>query len=52
MDEPQGYYLTWHKHIDDISFQWQETQGANDFSDAPAVLIRKALNAAAPAKMR
>jgi hypothetical protein len=42
-------FFRWHKHIDDISFQWQETQGANDFSDAPAVLIRKALNAAAPA---
>jgi hypothetical protein len=36
-------FYRWHKHIDDFSFQWQERQKANDFSDAPQVLIRKGL---------
>jgi len=38
-------FFRWHKHIDDISFQWQETQSPNDFSDAPSVLIRDGFNA-------
>lgn len=42
-------FFRWHKHVDDISFQWQEQQSANDFSDAPNVQIRKGLNGAVPA---
>lgn len=41
-------FFRWHKHIDDISFQWQEQQAPNDFSDAPQVLMRKGLNGATP----
>jgi len=41
-------FFRWHKHIDDISFQWQERQAPNDFSDAPQVLMRKGLNGATP----
>src|SRR6266516_1123053 len=41
-------FFRWHKHIDDISSTWQETQDPNDFSDAPQVLIRKGLNGATP----
>lgn len=40
-------FFRWHKHIDDISFLWQEQQPPNDFSDAPQVLIRKGLSGAA-----
>ncbi|MBV9229998.1 MAG: hypothetical protein JOZ18_11845 [Chloroflexi bacterium] len=42
-------FFRWHKHIDDISFLWQEHQPANDFSDAPHVRIRKGLHGATPA---
>ena len=41
-------FFRWHKHIDDISFKWQEHQAPNDFSDAPQVLMRKGLNGATP----
>jgi tyrosinase len=42
-------FFRWHKHIDDISFNWQEKrQAAYDFSDAPGVLLRKGLSGAAP----
>ena len=41
-------FFRWHKHIDDISFQWQEHQTPNDFSDAPQVQMRKGLNGATP----
>ena len=41
-------FFRWHKHIDDISFKWQEQQAPNDFSDAPQVLMRKGLNGATP----
>lgn len=36
-------FYRWHRHIDDFSFQFQESQPPNDFSDAPDVLIRSAL---------
>ncbi|HEU4965263.1 MAG TPA: tyrosinase family protein [Bacilli bacterium] len=32
-------FWRWHKHIDDISYAWQETQPAHDFSDAPSVAM-------------
>ncbi len=41
-------FYRWHKHIDDFSFQYQEKQPPNDFSHAPAVLIRKGLNDTTP----
>jgi tyrosinase len=41
-------FYRWHKHIDDISFRWQELQQPQDFSDAPKVLIRKGLNGTRP----
>lgn len=41
-------FYRWHKHIDDFSFKWQEKQPPNNFSDAPAVLIRKGLNNTTP----
>jgi hemocyanin-like protein len=41
-------FFRWHKHVDDISYQWQEHQAPNDFSDAPQVQIRKGLNGATP----
>lgn len=41
-------FYRWHKHVDDISFRWQERQPPNDFSDAPGVLIRKGPGGAAP----
>ena len=34
-------FWRWHKSIDNLSFNWQERQKTNDFSDAPNVLIRK-----------
>src|SRR5215210_5138218 len=37
-------FYRWHRDIDDLSFQWQERQKPNDFSDAPEVVIRKSLN--------
>jgi tyrosinase len=37
-------FYRWHKHVDDISFRWQELQQPNDVSDAPQVLIRKKLD--------
>lgn len=37
-------FFRWHRHVDDMSFNWQETQPPNDFSDAPPVLIRKSLD--------
>jgi tyrosinase len=37
-------FYRWHKHVDDISFRWQELQQPNDFSDGPQVLMRKSLS--------
>jgi tyrosinase len=37
-------FYRWHKHVDDISFRWQELQQPNDLSDGPQVLIRKSLD--------
>jgi tyrosinase len=34
-------FYRWHKHIDDISFRWEEQQQPNDLSDGPQALIRK-----------
>ena len=34
-------FWRWHKSIDDYSFNLQENQKQNDFSDAPNILIRK-----------
>ena len=31
-------FWRWHKHIDDISIAWQETQPPYDFTDAPRVV--------------
>ena len=42
-------FYRWHRHVDDVSFAWQETQAANDLSDAPNVVVRKRLGAAADA---
>lgn len=33
-------FFRWHRHVDDYSFTWQQTQHPNDFSDAPNVLVR------------
>jgi hypothetical protein len=42
-------FFRWHKHIDDLSFLWQQQQQPpNDFSDAPPVLIRKGLGGNTP----
>jgi tyrosinase len=41
-------FFRWHKHIDDISFLWQEQQAPNNYSDAPQVQIRKGLSGASP----
>jgi hypothetical protein len=41
-------FFRWHKHIDDISFLWQERQPPHNFSDAPPVLIRKGLGGGTP----
>ena len=41
-------FFRWHKHVDEISFQWQERQNPHDFSDAPQVLLRKGLNGTTP----
>ena len=38
-------FWRWHKHIDDLSAAWQDTQAPVDFSDAPPVLVRNALAA-------
>lgn len=37
-------FWRWHRHVDDMSFRWQETQAANDFSDAPPARVRKSLD--------
>ena len=37
-------FYRWHKHIDDISFHWQEKQKPNDLADAPPVRIRAHAN--------
>lgn len=38
-------FFRWHRLIDDIGFEWQETLNSNDFSaDAPNVSLRKELN--------
>lgn len=37
-------FYRWHRQIDDIQFEWQETLSPNDFSDAPNVSLRKELN--------
>lgn len=36
-------FYRWHRHVDDIAFTWQQTQPANDLSDAPKVKIRHSL---------
>jgi hypothetical protein len=36
-------FFRWHKLIDNLYATWQETQPANDFADAPPVVIRKGL---------
>ncbi|HEY6425156.1 MAG TPA: tyrosinase family protein [Pseudonocardiaceae bacterium] len=36
-------FWRWHKHIDDVSTGWQDTQPPYDFSDAPPVVLRDAL---------
>lgn len=41
-------FFRWHKHIDDLSFLWQQRQPPNVFSDAPPVLIRKGLGSNTP----
>ena len=41
-------FFRWHKHVDDISFTWQETRVPDNFADAPQVLMRKGLNGATP----
>jgi tyrosinase len=41
-------FFRWHKHIDDLSFLWQQQQPPNNFSDAPPVLIRKGLGGNTP----
>ncbi|MEP1576009.1 tyrosinase family protein [Roseibium album] len=33
-------FFRWHKHIDDLSYAWQEQQESHDFSDSPPVLMR------------
>ena len=40
-------FWRWHKHIDNISIAWQETQPPYDFTDTPRVVIRDALSGAA-----
>jgi tyrosinase len=40
-------FFRWHRHIDDAYYQWQRSQPPHDFSDAPPVTIRKALNGTA-----
>jgi tyrosinase len=34
-------FFRWHKHVDDLSFRWQESQEPHNFSDSPKVLVRK-----------
>lgn len=34
-------FYRWHKHIDDISFKWQQTQSPHVLTDAPPVVVRK-----------
>jgi hypothetical protein len=41
-------FFRWHKHIDDLSFLWQQQQPPNIFADAPPVLIRKGLGGNTP----
>ncbi|MEA2339455.1 MAG: hypothetical protein QOE82_3462, partial [Thermoanaerobaculia bacterium] len=33
-------FYRWHRHVDDLSFQWQEKQDVQAFTDAPKVTIR------------
>lgn len=33
-------FYRWHRHVDDLSFQWQERQDPQTFNDAPDVTIR------------
>jgi tyrosinase len=42
-------FYRWHRHVDNFSFNLQQQQPSNDFSDAPPVLIRKGLNGSTPA---
>jgi tyrosinase len=43
-------FFRWHRHVDEVIFEWQEKLGANDFkTNAPQVLIRKTLDGGAPA---
>jgi hypothetical protein len=40
-------FWRWHKAIDDLSAEWQEARPANNFADAPNVLVRDSLVAQA-----
>jgi tyrosinase len=33
-------FYRWHRHVDDLAFQWQEKQDSQAFTDAPKVTIR------------
>ncbi len=41
-------FWRWHKHIDNLNAAWQEKQPANDFANAPDVLLRSALDGQTP----
>ncbi len=36
-------FWRWHKHIDDLNAAWQDSQPAQDFTDAPTVVVRNGL---------
>ncbi|MCA1594195.1 MAG: hypothetical protein LC754_16525 [Acidobacteria bacterium] len=36
-------FYRWHKHVDDVSFNWQQKQPPHNLSDAPKVLMRRGL---------
>ncbi len=38
-------FWRWHKHIDDLSADWQDRQAPVDFTDAPPVVVRNGLAA-------
>ena len=37
-------FWRWHKHVDSVFHDWQETQPPHDFSDGPPVRIRKSVS--------
>ena len=41
-------FWRWHKHIDDLNAAWQEKQLANNFTDAPDILLRSGLAGRTP----